>query len=248
MKKSLVLLVSLFMFLIGFGTGTSVYSAEPGFISVDASSQKEIAPDVIDFSVEIVTTSKDSMAKAVEENKKVSAKVYDTLKKSIAQNSYDSVKTLNYSSAPVYRYNNNKKILDYYQVRNSIKVHTKNIANVGKMIDAAIADGATSVNNISYSVSMCDDESNNLLAQTAKKARQQGDNIAKSMGTEIIGIKSISSSSSFSSHNAMPRMLMMSKSAGVNADEVQQEAETSTNIEVGTMTLNARVHAEFYVK
>ena len=244
MKKSLVLLLAIFTIIIGLNTN-SVYSAEPGFISVDASSQKEIAPDVIDFSVEVVTTSKDSMSKAVEENKKISAKVYDNLRKAIAQNSTDTIKTTNYSSSPVCRYNNNKRVLDYYQVRNSIKVHTKNIANVGKMIDTAIADGATSVNNIAYSVSMSDDASNSLLAETAKKARQQGDNIAKSMGTEITGIKSISSSCSFSSHNSMPRMLMMSKAAGVNEDGAEQ---TSTEIETGTMTLNARVHAEFYVK
>ena len=246
MKKSLVLLLAIFAVIIGLNTGNISYGAEPGFISVDASSTKEIAPDVVDFSVEVVTNSKDSMAKAVEENKKISAKVYENLKKAIAQNPSDYVKTLNYSSTPVYRYNNNKKVLDYYQVRNSIKVHTKGIANVGKMIDTAIADGATSVNNIAYSVSMSDDESNGLLAQTAKKARQQGDNIAKSMGTEITGIKSISSSCSFSSHNSMPRMVMMSKALGASNDSAEQE--TSTNIEVGTMTLNARVHAEFYVK
>jgi uncharacterized protein YggE len=244
MKKSIIILLALFMFVIT-GVSSASYSAEQGYISVEATSELELVPDVIDFSVEVVTTSKDSMAKAVEENKKVCAKVYEGLKKSIEKNPTDSIKTSNYSANPVYRYNNNKRVLDYYQVRNSIKVHTKDVTNVGKMIDTATENGATSVNNLSYSISKNDEESSKLLAETAKKARLQGENIAKAMGTEITGIRSISSSCSFSSHNMMPRLMMMSKSVN-SADGAV--AESNTSIEVGTMTLHARVNADFYVK
>lgn len=244
MKRIVVLLLGLFLSL-GLNIN-SAYSAEQGYISVDATSQIEIAPDVVDFSVEIVTTSKVSMSKAIEENKKISSKVYDDLKKAIETNPENNLKTSNYSANPVYRYTNNKRVLDYYQVTNNVKVHTKDTANVGKLIDIATSAGATSVNNISYSISSHDDQSNKLLAETAKKARAQGDKIAKAMGSEIIGIKSISSSCSFSSRNIMPRMMLMSKAAGVNMEDTS--ADNGTNIEIGTMTLNARVHADFYVK
>lgn len=244
MKKYVVLLLAVFTMAFT-GMNTSVLSAEPGYISVDATSTLELTPDVIDFSVEIVTTSKESMAKAIAENKKISAKVYDDLKKMTANNQNDWIKTSNYSTNPVYRYNNNKRVLDYYQVTNNVKVHTKDISNVGKMIDTATTDGATSVNGISYSVSKYDDEANKLLAETAKKARKQGENLAKAIGSEIVGIKSISSSCSFSSRNIMPRMMLMAKS--MSADGAVAE-ENSTNIEVGAMTLNARVHADFYLK
>ena len=112
------------------------------------------------------------------------------------------------------------------------------------MIDKATSDGATSVNSISYSVSKYDDECNKLLADTAKKARVQGENIAKSLGSEITGVKSISSSCSFSSRSVMPRM-MLAKAAGV-ANETAMDS--GTDIEVGTMTLHASVNACFYVK
>lgn len=245
MKKTIILFLSIFTIFL-FGMNSSIQAAEPGSISVEATSQIDLIPDVVDFSVEIVTTSKDSMSKAVAENKNVCAKVYDNLKKMNENNPENSVKTLNYSATPVYRYNNNKRVLDYYQVKNSLKVHTHDVQNVGKMIDTATANGATSVNNISYSISKYDAESTKLLADTAKKAREQGDNLAKAMGSEITGIKSISSSCSFSSHSYLPRMMMLSKSVSSTADG--NTVESSTNIEVGTMTLNARVNAVFYVK
>ncbi len=242
MKKLLVLLLAVFTMFIG--TKSFAATIEQGYISVNATSQLELVPDVVDFSVEIVTTSKESMAKAIAENKKVSSKVYDDLKSALAKTPGDSIKTANYSTNPVYRYNNNKKVLDYYEVRNSVKVHTKNVAEVGKMIDKATSDGATSVNSISYSVSKYDDECNKLLADTAKKARVQGDNIAKSLGSEITGVKSISSSCSFSSRSVMPRMMLAKAAGAVN----ESAMDSNTNIEVGTMTLHASVNACFYVK
>ena len=138
-------------------------------------------------------------------------------------------------------------MLDYYQVRNSVKIHTKDTANIGKMIEIATIDGATSVNSMSYSVSSNDEQSNKLLAETAQKARAQGDKIAKAMGTEITGIKSISSSCSFSSKNVMQNRMLMGKAVSASMDEAAG-SDNGVNIEIGKMTLHARVHADFYVK
>ena len=107
MKKSIILLLALFVFVIT-GFNTTVNSAEQGYISVEATSQLDIVPDVIDFSVEVVSTSKDSMAKAIAENKKISGKVYEDIKKNLDKNNGDSIKTSNFNTTPVYRYNNNK--------------------------------------------------------------------------------------------------------------------------------------------
>ena len=127
---------------------------------------------------------------------------------------------------------------------NKVKVHTKNIANVGSMIDKAMADGASSVSNISYNVSNYETECNKLLAEASKKAKEQAVSIAKSIGSEIIGVKSIEGSCSMSGQNNIMPRLMMAKAATYSADT----ESASTNIEVGTMTLNARVNANFYLK
>lgn len=240
MKKSIILFFSIIaMCVIGF---SSCVFAEGAYINTSATSQVELTPDVVDFDVEIVTTSKDSMDKAIAENKNISAKVYENLKKVIEKNAGDSLKTSSYSATSTYRYNNGKKIFECYQVSNKVKVHTKNITNVGSMIDKAMADGASSVTNISYNVSNYEVECNKLLAEASKKAKEQAVSIAKSIGSEIVGVKSIEGSCSMAGQNYAPR-LMMSKTVNYSAD-----AESSTNIEVGTMTLNARVNANFYLK
>lgn len=79
MKKSLVLFFSIIaMCVISF---SSCVFAEGAYITTNATSQIELTPDVVDFDVEIITTSKDSMDKAIAENKNISSKVYENLKK-----------------------------------------------------------------------------------------------------------------------------------------------------------------------
>lgn len=241
MKKIAIVLLSL---LMTFALGTTSF-AEQGYITVNSSSQTELSPNVVNFSVEIVTTSKDSMDKAIAENKAKSAKVYDYLKKATEKNKEDSIKTANFNATPVYKYTSNKKVLDYYQVTNNVKVRTNQITEAGKMIDGAIANGATSVNNVSYNISAYDTEANKLLADATKKARAQAESIAKALGTEITGIKSVDIGTSVSGQTNLPRLYMSAKTMSMNDESVQA---AGTNIEVGTMTLNARVNINFYIK
>ena len=242
MKK--ILVIGFALFLLVFGFSLKSIAAETGYINATATVKSELMPDVIDFDVEITTTSKESMNKAVTENSKISAIVLENLKKNIDSSKGDNIKTYNYNSSPVYKYNNNKKVLDYYQTVNRFRVHTKNTNGVGKIIDKAIADGATSINNISYSVSCYDNECNELLAQASKKAKIQAENIAKSMGSEITGIKSVSSSCSMSGSYSTPKLYMSKMALGsANSDSAPE-----TNIELGTMTLTVQVNAYFYIK
>ena len=243
MKKIFALCLSL---IISSFLMSSQVLAEQGCILTTATSQAELVPDVVNFSVEIVTTSKDSMAKAIAENKQISAKVYENLKKATEKNTKDSLTTSNYSAVPIYKYNNNKKTLDYYQVTNNVKVRTHQLANLSQMIDKAMKDGATSITNLSFDVTNYDAECNKLLAQSSVKAKQQAQNIATALGTQILGIKSVDSSCTVSNKSVMPRMYMSTRTINMSADGIVEESKT--NIEAGTMTLNVRVNISFYVK
>lgn len=115
------------------------------------------------------------------------------------------------------------------------------------MIDSAMSNGATSINNVSYDVSSYEAECNKLLTETSKKAKQQAENIVSSLGTTITGIKSVDSSCSLAGKSTMPRLYMSAKATNFSSD-MEMGTASGTNIEVGTMTLNARVNICFFVK
>lgn len=237
MKKFLVLFLLISVGLIGVSTMADTVEKERGYISVNASATKEVAPNQAEIAIGIETTDK-SLQKASENNKIIANKVYSTLKSSLGAD--DSIKTSDYSAKPQYIYTkDNKKILDSYLVSNVVTVKTKKLELVSSLIDTAIAQGATNVNNLQFSTVDYDSACSNALAELTKKAHSQASSVAKSINSQLTGIKSINAICN-PENNARPIYPMMMKTA---VDSV-----SATPIESGKIKIYANVDASFYVK
>lgn len=238
MKKLLLLALvsSAIVAGINISTHASVIEKEEGYISVNAASNQEIAPNQVEITIN-VETSDISLQKASDDNKVIANKVYLSLKSLLGANDY--LKTQNYSANPVYVYTKeNKRVLDKYTVSNNVVVRTKNIALVPKLIDSAISKGATNVNNLQFSTTDYDDACNELLAGLTKKAHTQVESVARAINAKIIGAKSINLTCN-PENNQRPYMYM-AKNA--------MDGASSTPIESGKIKIYANVDASFYVK
>ena len=222
-----------------------VFSAntdDRGYISVSASANKEISSDVAEISIEILTEDSKSMQNATLENKLISDKVYSALKLMINPANGDFVKTANFSASPQYNYSGSKKTFEKYQVSNSIIVRTKNINDVGSIIDKALSLGATNINNLSFTISNYDLQCDELLTKATQKAKAQAETVARSVSSGVLGIRSISASCSNTNSSAKVRYNMI-ESRSVGAADM-----LATPIESGTVKIYANVSAEFYVR
>ena len=228
------------------GTASTTQTVEErGYVSANASTDKELVPDTAEISISVVTYDRTSLQNATDENKLISDKVISELKGMLNTVAGDYVKTANFRANQLYKYNNGKRTFDKHQVSNSIIIHTKSIDKVGTMIDKAISLGATDVSNLNFTVSKYDNECDEILAAATKKARAQAEIMTKAAGSEITGIKALSGSCSAS---GAPRRykyatnMVMAESASMDA------AGPSTPIEVGTVKIYANVDASFFVK
>ncbi|MCI1273847.1 MAG: SIMPL domain-containing protein [Clostridiaceae bacterium] len=221
---------------------------QKGEINVSASAEKEIAPDTVQISIQVVTTDTKSMQKAALQNKEISDKIYTALKAMINPANNDFIKTSNYNATPVYVYNNNKKNLDKYQVSNSIQLRTKNIDKIGAIIDKATGLGATEVNDLNFSVSNYESQCDDLIAQAAQKARTKANILAKNSVATILGVKSISASCSSSANNNARVYMRTMKLMAVGANADTSVEETYSPISAGSVKLNATVDASYYAK
>ena len=221
---------------------------EAGTISVSYSTEKEVSPDTVEFSVAVKTSDKKSMQEASTKNKEISNKVYEYLKSNINTANGDYIKTSNYSATPVYVYVNNKRVFDKYEVSNNIIVHTKNLDKVSSYIDKSISLGATNVNSLNFTLSNKDAQCAELLSKASKQIRSRADLVASSLGSGVTGIKSVGTSCSLNqrrvSYGYTNMKLMRAKAMGADA----AVEESSTNIESGNITIYANVDAQFYVK
>lgn len=238
MKKTLVSATILVLLaFVGLCAIAETTEKDKGYISVSSSTSQEVSPNQAEISISIETSDK-SLQIASNENKKIANNVYSSLKSILCKDDY--IKTSNYSAYPQYIYTKeNKKVFDKYVVKNSVVVRTKNTNIVPKLIDTAIAQGATGINNLRFSDSNIDEACNDALAELTKKTYMQADTVAKSINAQIAGIKSIDTSCN-SENSSMPYAPMMANKA--------MDSVGATPIESGKIKIYANINASFYVK
>ena len=243
--KKVISLFAIMALLLGT---QAIADVERGYISVNTSANAEIAPDIAEVSIAIVTYDNKSMQKATAENKEISDKVISTLKSMINTSNGDYIKTANFSASPQYIYKDNKRILDKYQVSNSVIVHTKSIDKVGSMIDKSIALGATNVNSLNFSVSSSEKQCNDVITLASKRAKERVDAALKPLTSSVAGIKSMDISCS-TNNTVRPQYRMMKANMMMADGAVAQEApESATIIEQGVIKIYANVNAQYFVK
>ena len=223
-------------------------SPERGYISVSYTTEKEVSPDTVEFSVSIKTSDKQSMKIASEKNKEISNKIYDYFKSNIKPANGDYIKTSNYTASPTYIYKDGKRIFEKYEVSNNIVVHTKSLDKVSSYIDEAIKLGATGVNSLNFTLSNKDSQCNDILASAGKQLRSRADIVASSVGSSVTGLKHMNASCSLNQRSvgyAYTNRVMLKAAM---ADGAAMEAAPSTNIESGNITIYANTDAAFFVK
>lgn len=224
-------------------------SVERGYVSVSYTTEKEVSPDTVEFSIAIRTEDKKSMQEASSKNKEISNKVYEYLKTNIKPANGDYIKTSNYSANPIYVYKDNKRIFDKYEVSNNIIVHTKSLDKISTYIDRAIQMGATGVNSLNFTLSNKDQKCADLLALSGKEVRKRADVVAISVGSSVTGIKSVRTSCSLNQrHSTFAYSNRLLAKAAMADGAAMEVAEPSTNIESGNITIYASVDADFFVK
>lgn len=238
MKKAVILGLSLlFVVLVAFPSVVNAVENEMGYISVSERITKEVLPTQATITIGIETFG-ESAQKASDENKKIAQNVHSALKKLLSDK--DSIKTGEYSLSPQYVYTkDNKKVLDKYMVRNSVVMTVFNIKLVSKLIDTAIANGATKIDDLNFSTTDYDNACNEALGELAKKAQKKANFIANTLNLKVVGVKSLSTSC----NPEYNQRVFYSMAKGVSDATAPQ-----TSIESGKIKIDASIDALFYVK
>lgn len=235
MKKPF-LLFALILVILSMPFAVAI-ADELGYISVNTNATKEIAPNRATLKIGIETTSTTAQ-KASDDNKKAAQNVNIAIKKLLCDK--DSIKTGEFSLSPQYTYTkDNKKVLDKYVVRNVIVINLSNVKLASKLIDTAITNGATNVEDLQFYSTDYDSICNDALVELTKQAKDKASLIAKSVNANIAGVKSINTSCN-AQYAQRPYFAMMKGAMG--------SAVESTPVESGKIKIDANVDASFFVK
>jgi uncharacterized protein YggE len=93
--------------------------------------------------------------------------------------------TAGYNVSPQYSYDNGKSHLNGYQAQNTIKVDLRVIADVGRVIDAALAAGANNISSLQFTASNVDSARHDALSRATLQARGDAEAMAKAVGSTL---------------------------------------------------------------
>ena len=216
---------------------TSTASAEEApTLTMNGIGVARIAPDVAEITLGVVTEAKDA-AKAHADNAAQATRVQNAVKAlGIAER---DIQTTRYDFSPVYDVKDNgRSVTTGYTVTNSVVVKVHNLDNVGKVIDAALANGANRVDSLEFSASDPSAAKNAALADAARDARNKADAVAKALGVRIVRILNVYADAQpyNTPRNFMP--MMMAKEA----------YDAGTPISAGELSVEASVNVTYVIE
>jgi uncharacterized protein YggE len=212
-----------------------------GTISVTGEAKEYYKPDIAVITLGVETKGATASGAAAE-NSKRAEQIIAALKGLISPAAGDSIKTSSYSLQPVYEYDAQRKksLLTGYMVRNLVTVRTKKIESAGSIIDKAVQSGANNVQGLGFTLSDGKELCAGALEKAAERAKKEAAYVARLLGTEISGIKSISSSCGNEVQRPLYERALTAKS--------MQGAGPETVIEPGDIAVTAVVGVVFYLK
>jgi uncharacterized protein YggE len=186
--------------VLAFSSKSTINVASSGQIQKDTvtvSGQAEMSvdPDQAELYIKIETT-KTTAKLAKDENSQISSAVESALRlKGITDK---DIETSRYSINPKYEYDpdTRKSSITGYTVTNVLKVTTKDLNNVGDLIDAAVDAGANGFERIVFGLT--DEKTKDVNAQVLLKASDEAKakaiSLAKNLNVRLGKLSSISES------------------------------------------------------
>ncbi len=162
-----------------------------------------------------------------------SAQIADTVIKALAKFTLLSKSTTGYNMQPNFAYENNKppKLVNF-TANNTIRVKTGTLSDVGRLIDAAMAAGATAVNGLQFGSSQIGKARYDALALAVVDAKTRAEAMARALGLKLGRVVWLSDSNNYS-----PPMPMMRTMAAP-----MMESAAPTPIEAGQLDVSASVN------
>ncbi|MFH1826309.1 MAG: SIMPL domain-containing protein [bacterium] len=184
-KQTLVLI---FMFL----AFSSLAAAEPTEIIVSGNGKIMADADIAYVTIGVEQT-KQSAAQA----QKATSEKMNSVQASLQQIGIpkDKIETTNIRLSPNYEYTDRKRTFTGYSASNQIKITVDKLDQVGKVLDTVIPAGATTVNDVTFTLK---DETNykqQALKKAVEKAKEKAKSMAEAAGLSLKKIKVLQESS-----------------------------------------------------
>ncbi len=213
---------------------TSVESAGPvitgTLLTISADGKTESAPDLATINLGVTTEGATAAAALAANAQRMTALNQALRRAGVAER---DIQTSNVSVNPQYAYGEGQAPrLTGYQASNNVNAKVRNIANVGRVIDAAVAAGGNTVNGVSFSHADPDAQLDAARRDAAAEARRRADLYAQVFNMRVHRIVAVSEAGGYSPPIPMPVMMQARAADMASTPIAPGEIETRVNLSV----------------
>ncbi|MBE2292785.1 MAG: SIMPL domain-containing protein [Xanthomonadales bacterium] len=198
-------------------------------LSVSSQAEARRAPDMATISAGVVTQAADGNA-AMRQNAEQMNRVLAALKTAGVDGK--DVQTSGINLNPQYRYEDNQPPrITGYQASNTVNVKLRDVAKMGKVLDALVASGANQINGPTFGIENPEPLYEQARLDALKAARARAETYARALGVRVRRIVSISEGGG-AFPSPMPRMQMMKADAFGSTPVEPGESSVSVSLDV----------------
>ncbi|HVK40507.1 MAG TPA: SIMPL domain-containing protein, partial [Candidatus Kapabacteria bacterium] len=187
----IIALLSLPLAVISAAAQAGPTAEQLQFIRVTGEAVIGSAPDEVMIDLGVTTQARTAQAAASENAAKVE-RVMAMLKKEAGEGA--TVRTTQYALNPDYRpmrEENEQPTITSYSAYNMVQVRTRDLTRIGRIIDAAIAAGANTIQSVSFSINEQNKARNQALTEATANAMVKAEAIAAGLKMRVKRVLSV---------------------------------------------------------
>ena len=178
--------IRLWLLVASAGIAALAQTAQTPYVTASGSATITVQPDQAQITISVVTQATTAQAATTQNASQVQA-VLSALTPIVGSNG--TIVTVGYSVTPNYTYPQNQAaVLTGYTVTNTVLVTTSDLNSVGKLIDAAVAAGANSIQSLQFGLKNDQPEQAQALQQAAAQAQTLAGAIAQGLGLHTVRV------------------------------------------------------------
>ncbi|MBA3644733.1 MAG: SIMPL domain-containing protein [Gemmatimonadaceae bacterium] len=201
-------------------------------ISVGGHGEVKVRPDRATIQISVQSRATTAAAAAAENAQKQSGVIAAIKGLGIDD---DQISTSNYSVSPEFKYEANQSpIITGYVVTNTVVVEVRKIAQVGPVLDAALAHGANLISGLNFFASNTESARRSAIALAVATAKADAEAAARAAGGSLGPLLELGVSS-YSPPGPRPMMMMRAAAdASSQADTPISPGQETLSVEVST--------------
>lgn len=213
-----------------------VINAEDQVISVTATEEVKVVPDMAEASFSVTTQAEDPKACQTANSSAVNQVVEAVRAKGIEE---ASIQTSSYNLNPIYDWDNGQ-VITGYSMDTSVTVSDIPVDTVGDVIAAAVDGGANNIQSVTYMYSRYDESYQEALAKAVESAYKKANAMAIAGGCSLGEVVKIE-------ERSWPSEARYTALANMSMDMAYEEAGGSAAVMPGQVSVQADILVEYAV-